>query len=124
MITGIVDQLEAVVELLVIDVAGRPHRVRTVIDTGYNGTLTLPAQLVVSLGLPFLGHRRAVLADGTKALLGEYAATVSWDGKLVQIGITEADGGALLGMEMLRGHRLTVDAIEGGEVRIEQLTQA
>jgi len=39
MITGIVNQLEALVELDILDAANRPSRVRTVIDTGYNGFL-------------------------------------------------------------------------------------
>jgi clan AA aspartic protease len=123
MITGLVDQFEPVVELEVFDAANQPHLLRVVVDTGYNGCLTLPKQLVNSLGLPCVGQRRALPADGAEVLLGEYAATISWDSQHRQVGVTETEGGALLGMEMIEDHRLTIDAVDGGVVRIEALTE-
>jgi predicted aspartyl protease len=76
MIAGRVTNREAIVEL---DLAGPGQSLRSVeavIDTGYNGQLTLPRPLVSRLNLPFAGHRRGRLADGSIAVLDVYLATV------------------------------------------------
>ena len=122
MITGKVDNLEAIVELEILDTANRPYLVRTVIDTGYNGCLTIPPEVVSILSLHSIGQCRAMLADGNEVLLEEFVATILWNGQPRQIGVTQAEGGALLGMKLLKGCRLTIDAIEGGEVRIENFS--
>jgi len=62
-----------------------------------------------------------MLADGSEVLLKKYHATVLWHDLPHQISILQSDGGSLLGMGLLEGQRLTIDAIEGGEVRIEYL---
>jgi predicted aspartyl protease len=50
MMTGIVNvDLEAVLRLSVRDAAGHSHDVEAVIDTGFNGFLTLPPALVAAL---------------------------------------------------------------------------
>ena len=50
MITGIVNvDLEAVLRFSVGDAAGHSHDVEAVIDTGFNGFLTLPPALVAAL---------------------------------------------------------------------------
>ena len=40
------------------------REIEAVIDTGYNGFLTLPTATVAELQLPFLGPSRATLANG------------------------------------------------------------
>jgi predicted aspartyl protease len=56
----------------------KPQQIAAVIDTGYNGELTLPDALVDDLQLPFAGYRRGMLADGSIAVLPVYLATVKW----------------------------------------------
>lgn len=56
MIEGVVNAAyEAVVTLILHGPGGRTREIEAVIDTGYNGFLTLPAALVAELRLPFLG---------------------------------------------------------------------
>ncbi len=65
-----------------VAVAGPEHRleaVDAVIDPGFNGFLTLPSQLVRTLQLPFVGHRRVQLGDGRSIVLDLYLATVLWN---------------------------------------------
>jgi len=121
MIIGMVQQFEAVIELRIHDSSNEVHEFETVIDTGYNGSLTLPANIISKLGLPSIGSRRAMLADGSEVLLKKYHATVLWHNLPHQITIMQSEGGSLLGMGLLEGCRLTIDAFEGGEVRIEML---
>jgi predicted aspartyl protease len=52
--------------------------VRTVIDTGFTGHITLPARTVSSLALPELGSEELLLADGTTEIATAHCATVEW----------------------------------------------
>lgn len=112
---------EAIIRIEVAGPSEQSQRVEAVIDTGYNGHLTLPNRLIVALDLPFAGHRRGMLADGSDLLLDMYLATVIWHGEPREVLVSEARGAALVGMSLLRGSRLTVDVVEGGHVAIEEL---
>jgi predicted aspartyl protease len=46
-------------------------------------------------------------------------ATVLWDGHDRDVAVLAAEGDILTGMRMLRGYRLLIDVIDGGEVLIE-----
>jgi hypothetical protein len=61
------------------------------------------------------------LADGRDITLRQYEATVLWDGQPRDVMVLEADGGALIGMALLYGSRLTVEVLDGGPVTIELL---
>ena len=75
MITGkVTANREVVIEIEVAGPAQQLRRTQAVIDTGYNGYLTLPRQLVSALKLPFAGHRRGTLADGRTVLLDVFLA--------------------------------------------------
>ena len=51
MITGIVNEYgEAVIPLVVRGQSGQEVKIQAVIDTGFNGFLTLPPQVVMTLG--------------------------------------------------------------------------
>jgi clan AA aspartic protease len=98
--------------------------VDAVIDTGFNGFLSLPIDIIIELGLPWNYRDRATLGDGSETLFDVYDAEVIWDGQYREIEINAAETEPLLGMRMLKGYRLQVDAIEGGLVTIEILPNA
>ena len=55
MMTGTVNaDLEPLLKLTVRDARGQSHDVEVVMDTGFNGFLTLPPALIAALGLPWL----------------------------------------------------------------------
>ena len=112
---------EAVIELQVAGPARQTRPVQAVIDTGYNGYLTLPSHLITALHLPFGGHRRAALADGSIVILDVYLATVVWHGRQQEVVASRADCAPLVGMSLLRGSRMTMDVIEDGDVVIDEL---
>ena len=63
MIQGVVNaNLEAVVTLTLRGESGQEREIEAVIDTGFNGFLTLPTALVAQLGIPFAYMGRAILA--------------------------------------------------------------
>ena len=56
MILGVVNaHSEATIRLPVRDAVGHEHEIEAVLDTGFNGSLTLPPALIAALGLP-LAH--------------------------------------------------------------------
>ncbi len=113
---------EAVLPLRVLDeAANRAEEVDAVVDTGFTGALCLPPERVRSLSLPLVGRGIAVLADGRAVETSVHRARVVWHGRERVVRVLATEGGPLVGMALLRGSRLTVDAAPGGAVRIEEL---
>ena len=69
---------EALVPLPLRGPQGEEHTIEAVIDTGYNGFLTLPPSLITLLGFPFLRSSRAILGDGITIEFDIHEATVIW----------------------------------------------
>ena len=95
--------------------------VEVIVDTAFTAHLTLPPQIIRELGLPYFGERSARLANDEVESFKVYAAQVSWEGQNRMTPIFEVEGQPLLGMAMLWGSRLVLDAQEGGDVVIEAL---
>jgi hypothetical protein len=54
MITGVVtDDRQAIIHLIVRGPAGQEQEIEAIIDTGFDGSLSLPSSTVVQLGLPW-----------------------------------------------------------------------
>ncbi len=114
-------QLEAVVGLRVHGPTGTELDLDAVIDTGFNASLTLPDSAARALGLVRRSRGKAALADGTVRYYSLYAAEVEWDGRWLPITVSAVGDEVLLGMGLLAGHRLTIDAVPGGLVEITPL---
>lgn len=112
---------EALVPLPLRGPQGEEHAIEAVIDTGYNGFLTLPPNLIELLGLPFLRSSRAILGDGSTVEFDIHEAAVIWDGRLRRIPVDAADVDPLLGMGLLYGHELNIEVIEDGNALIRAL---
>jgi len=91
------------------------------VDTGYDGPLTLPPPAVAALGLPLRRVRRVEVADGSLVEVPVHEARVIWDGAERTVMVRALGTQPLLGMGLLAGHRLCVDAVDGGAVTIETL---
>src|SRR5262245_60207120 len=102
MITGVVNSRHEIeIRLPVRDTQGRVQVVDAILDTGFNGSLTLPPALIVKLQLPWRSRGRAYLANGTSEQFDIYVATVIWDGLPRSILVQEIDAQPLLGMGLL-----------------------
>ena len=120
MIAGIVTaNREAVLSFTVQDANGVAQEIETVIDTGYNGFLTLPANFVSVLSLIAYGQRTVTLGDGHDVILQVYEATILWDGQPRLVQVLATDGNAVLGMSLLYGYRVIMNVVDGGIVTIE-----
>jgi clan AA aspartic protease len=122
MIHGVVNlRREATIPLVVGNSSGQREVIDTVIDTGFDGFLSLPSEIIVRLGLSWTISNPATLGDGSEVLFDFYTGTVIWDGQYRKIDIAESNTEPLLGMALLYGYRLQIDTIEGGSVKIEAL---
>ncbi len=122
MIYGVVNlRREATLPLVVSNSNEQRQVIDTVIDTGFDGFLSLPSEIIVRLGLPWRTSNTATLGDGSQTLFDFYTGTVIWDGQYRAIDIAESETEPLLGMALLYGYQLQVDTVEGGVVKIEAL---
>ena len=123
MIKGVVnDAYEAVVRLTVRGPSSQSQEVEAVIDTGYNGFLTLPPALVTELGLVYRDRSRATLADGSEAFFDMYDVAVLWDSSLRSTRASSADATPLIGMRLLDRYDLSIQVRIGGRVVIQSFT--
>jgi clan AA aspartic protease len=95
--------------------------VEAVIDTGFTGFLSLPSLTITALGLPWQFRDVGTLGDGSEVVFDMYKATVIWDGKAQIIDVAASEADPLVGMSLLYGFKLQIEAIEGGIVQIEAL---
>ena len=112
---------EALITIDVLDRGGRPESLEAVLDTGFTGSLTLPARLIRQLDLLEAGERIFELADGGIVEFPAYNAWVLWHGRRRRVVVLESETAPLLGMELIWGSRVTMDALAGGSVEIEEL---
>ena len=109
---------EPMVSLAVQGPPGLSRDIEAVVDTGFNGFLTLPTELVAELGLPFVSIGRATLADGSEIAYDVHEAGVLWNGRPMLIEADAADATPLLGMRLLDGYDLSIRVRDGGPVVI------
>jgi len=122
MMYGVVNaRREATLPLVVGNSTGQRESINTVIDTGFDGYLSLPSEKIIQLGLPWRTSNTVTLGDGSEVLFDFYTATVIWDGQYRTIDIAASETEPLLGMALLYGYRLQIENVEGGRVRIEEL---
>ena len=124
MISGIVNaRYEAVISLTVFDISGQSIEIEATLDTGFNGFLLLPTELVRELGLPLFAPVTAKLADGNEETFAVCGAVLIWDGQMVARRAHVSDGDSLIGMRMLDGYNLNMDVEVGGRVAIRAIGQ-
>ena len=119
MIIGRVNILyEPVIPIQLQGTTGTVHELEAVVDTGFNGTLTLPSETITALRLPWRTRGSALLADGSEDIFDIYAATIVWDGVPRPILVEAVDMMPLVGMRLLADHDLCLRAKPGGTVQI------
>jgi clan AA aspartic protease len=122
MITGIVNaHLEATLRLTLRGPNGHTRSVNAVVDTGFDGRLTLPPALIGYLGLAWDRRGRAILADGSESVFDIFVGVVVWDRRKREIPIHEADTTPLVGTALLAEYELKAEFRSRGKVTIKRL---
>ncbi|EKQ69922.1 clan AA aspartic protease, AF_0612 family [Leptolyngbyaceae cyanobacterium JSC-12] len=122
MITGVVNaEFEPIVPLSIRRSDGKIFTQDAIVDTGFNGWLSLPPDLIAQLNLTWKRRGRAVLGDGSECVFDVYEAVVVWNGTLLTIPVDEADSEPLVGMSLMEGYQLTMQVFEGGQVELRKV---
>ena len=121
MISGIVHNFEPIIPLSVCGSDGKVYQQNAIVDTGFDGWLSLPPDLIAQLDLKWKRRGRAILADGSECLFNVYEAIVIWDGQFKVVDVAASESEPLLGMSLLYGFKLQVEAVERGIVTIESM---
>jgi clan AA aspartic protease len=109
--------LEATLHLQIYGPNGQ-QELTVVIDTGYNGSLSLPLAVVAALSLPRLASRDVTLGDASRKTLDFYRAEVEWDGQKRAIPVLCVEGDPLLGTALLKGYKMEADFVVDGPAQI------
>ncbi len=125
MIKGRVDgRRRAWIPLEMSNGSGRFRPVVFVVDTGFDGELTLPLEMIGQLGLAPVSSTMVTLATGTRELVNTWAGYILWHGRHRYVEVLETRGNPLMGTRLLEGSQLTVQMRVNGEVVIEELEGA
>jgi clan AA aspartic protease len=121
-ITGTVNRrLEATLPIRLFGLAGQQLDITAVIDTGYNGALTLPLASVSTLALALLGPMRVILGDTSQRALSFYSAEILWGSQRRVVRVLCVEGDPLVGTALLKGHRLEAEFEHAGNVLVSPL---
>lgn len=114
-------QLEPIVPLQLVAIDGQIHPVEVILDTGFDGSLSLPQHLIRRLGFPLYDDFVSILADGSKTVMRGYDGEIMWHGRRRSVLVLETQGEFLLGMNLLWRNRITIENYANGPVLIEEL---
>jgi clan AA aspartic protease len=121
MIRGVVTRYKARISLQVVGAHGKLLAIETSVDTGFNGMLTLPSELIASLDLEWKSEGSGVLADGRVSEFNVYKATVLWHGRKKSVTVSDLEMAPVIGMGLLDGSELNIKVHPGGVVTVKPL---
>jgi len=125
MLRGVVlDGDEARIVLRLRGCHGATEEVEAVIDTGFTDEMTAESAMIDRLDLTYRHLGRYVLADGRVATARIYQGEILWNAEWREVTVVQTESDCLVGMRLLRGHRLTIDVIDGGDITVEALPSA
>ncbi|MYC33377.1 MAG: clan AA aspartic protease [Chloroflexi bacterium] len=91
------------------------------IDTGFTEVMTLPPDIISELNLQFNKEISLTLADGAVYSGVAYTGWVRWHDSVREIEVISVDADPLVGMKLLAGSNLSIDAEPDGAVTITEL---
>lgn len=107
---------------VVLRLPGQPDLAITfVVDTGFEGALSLPPAAIATLGLPYFTRLDANLADDSSVRTDVHAATILWNGMEIDVAVLAMGRRPLLGTSLLFKKRLGIDFEDNGPVTIEDI---
>ena len=123
MINGFVTGRQAQIKI-VLRISGYPDlEIGCVIDTGFEGALTLPVTAVTKLQLPYVARINANLANDDNFVTPVHRATIVWDGVELDVPVLAMGRRPLVGTLLLNKYNLNIDFCDGGMVKIDSLSE-
>jgi clan AA aspartic protease len=120
-IHGTVVGLQARMPVILIPPRRSPIEIECVVDTGFEGFLTLPSAVVTDLGLVYLAPIRANLADNSHIVTNVHQGTILWNVIEREIPVLGMGRRPLIGTALLQDYHLSIDFCEGGTVLVDEI---
>lgn len=121
MIHGHVTGLQALTNVI-FRLPNQPDvEIEFVVDTGFEGALTLPPAAVSALGLPFFQEMDANLANDVSIRTDVHIATIVLDGQERDVLVLAMGRRPLFGTALLAGKELVAQFVENGLVTIDDV---
>ncbi len=122
MIIGSVNSnLEAIIPISIYGLNNQIYTIDGILDTGFDGWLSLSPDLVTQLNLTWKRQGRAILADGSESIFNSYEAVILWDGVRLTIPIDEANSEPLVGISLMSNYQLIIQIFPEGKVELQNI---
>lgn len=121
MIHGTVIDLQARINVTLRPPEQSYVEIECVVDTGFEGALTLPPDVVATLKLPYVTSISANLADDSSIMTRLHLATIIWHGIEREIIVLAMGRRPLLGTALIEDYHLSIDFCEGGSVIVDEI---
>ena len=118
------DALEATVSLIILKDEGTDETFEFIVDTGLTEEMVLPQHVIDHLDLPLNDTAMLATGDGRVGFFATYTVRILWHDQPREVHVASMGGEFLIGMDLLRGSNLSVDAVPGGSVTITELVAA
>ncbi len=111
MIEGFVNEFsEPIVELDIKSNIGGSKKIEVIVDTGFNGYISLPNEFIEEYKWEFLGTEEYELANGEITIEKVYLWEIIFDGeKMLVFGLANRSYDTLIRTKLLKDRILTVD---------------
>ncbi len=87
--------------------------IEAIIDTGFNGALLLPQEIITEMKLKKIGISDYIMADGTTSETELFLSEIEWIGEKKKVTVVSSSSDiALVGMELLYDIKLTLSPAE------------
>ncbi|MBD2777727.1 clan AA aspartic protease [Iningainema tapete] len=121
MINGTVVGLQAQIGIILCLPRSPNIEIKCVVDTGFEGFLTLPPAAIAKLGLTYVTRINANLADNSNVATNVYLATILWNGLERNVAVLAMGRRPLIGTALLQDYHLSIDFYEGGTVLVDEI---
>ena len=91
------------------------------VDTGFDGAMVLPQNVIDDLALMPDPAITIQLADGSQVEMQTYKVIVLWEGNERHVHVVPTQGFILIGLHLFHRHHLDINFTDGGMVTIEPL---
>jgi clan AA aspartic protease len=120
-INGTVVALKALIGVILYPPERGEIEIECLVDTGFEGFLTLPPAVVEELGLPYIAPIDANLADNSLLVTNVHQGTILWNGVVRAVPILAIGRRPLIGTALLEDYHLGIDFCEGGIVLVDEI---
>ena len=121
MINGIVVGLQARMGVILYLPGRAELEIECVVDTGFEGCLTLPISVVADLSLSCVGSIKANLADNSRIVTNMHEVIIFWNGVERLIPVLAMGRCPLIGTAFLEDYHLSIDFCEGSTVLVDEI---